>query len=215
LGLPLLALVVGLEPGKQALIVLSALLYTYMTLGWWKRVNGRELIFIIVVAGVGLIVGMMLSAKLDRRLSTILLAVFVIGVGLRGLFNVAHQRRAPLWLARCLLFLGGVVHGAFTTGGPVLTVYVHRALPHKSVFRATLAVMWLVLAIALMIGWTIAHAWDHDTLRVSLVGLPFMIGGLVAGEYLHHRVDERGFRLAVHLTLIAIGAVLLFAPTSK
>ena len=86
-----------------------------------------------------------------------------------------------------------------------------RALPHKSVFRATLAVMWLLLAIGLMIGWTIQHAWDAGTLRVSLVGLPFMIAGLVTGEYLHHRVDERGFRAAVNLTLILIGVVLLYS----
>src|SRR5437867_11154655 len=72
LGLPLLALVVGLEPGKQSLIVLGALLYTYMTLRWWKRVDRRQLAFIIAVTGVGLIIGMMLAARLDRRASTIL-----------------------------------------------------------------------------------------------------------------------------------------------
>ena len=111
-----------------------------------------------------------------------------------------------------LLLLGGVVHGAFTTGGPLLAVYCHRALPHKSVFRATLAVMWLLLAIGLMIGWTLGHAWDPGTLRISAVGLPFMIGGLVVGEYLHHRVDERGFRAVVNLTLIATGLILLLGP---
>jgi uncharacterized membrane protein YfcA len=212
LGLPLLALVVGLEPGKQSLIVLGALLYTYMTLRWWKRVNRRELLFVAIVAGVGLIAGMMIATKLDRRISTILLAVFVIAVGLRGLLNIAPNYRAPMWISKILLFLGGVIHGAFTTGGPVLTVYCQRAMPHKSTFRATLAVMWLLLAIMLMAGWTIGGTWDVQTPRVSLIGLPFMIGGLVAGEYLHHRVDERGFRAAVNLTLIAIGFVLLFLP---
>ena len=212
LGLPLLALVVGLEPGKQSLIVLGAVLYTYMTLRWWRRVDGRELAFIFLVTGVGLIVGMTAAAHLDRRMSTIVLALFIIAVGMRGLLNTAPDVRAPKWAAQVLLFLGGVVHGAFTTGGPLLTVYCRRALPHKSVFRATLAVMWLLLAIGLIVGWTLQHAWDPRTLRVSLIGLPFMIAGLVAGEHLHHRVDERGFRAAVNLTLIATGVILLLTP---
>src|SRR6266581_3071599 len=72
LGLPLLALVVGLEPGKQSLIVLGALLYTYMTLRWWKRVDRRQLLFIGAVTGAGLIAGMTVAALLDRRISTIL-----------------------------------------------------------------------------------------------------------------------------------------------
>ena len=77
--------------------------------------------------------------------------------------------------------------------------------------RATLAVMWLVLAIGLIIGWTFQDAWDPRTAHVCLVGLPFMIAGLVVGEYLHHRIDERRFRVAVNLTLVATGIVLLLA----
>jgi uncharacterized membrane protein YfcA len=103
------------------------------------------------------------------------------------------------------------VHGAFTTGGPVLVVYCHRALPEKSIFRATLAVMWLLLGVGLMIGWTVGHAWDDRTPRLTLLGLPFMIGGLAVGEYLHHRVDEQRFRSVVNLTLIAAGVALLWS----
>jgi uncharacterized membrane protein YfcA len=107
------------------------------------------------------------------------------------------------------------VHGAFTTGGPLLVVYCRRALPHKSVFRATLAVMWLALAIALVIGWTLSHAWDPQTPRVIVVGLPFLIAGIVVGEFLHHRVDENRFAALVNLTLTAVGVVLLISTLRR
>lgn len=208
-GLPLLTLVIGLDPAKQSLVTLSALLYAYMTLRWHGRVNWRELRFILIVAGTGLIVGIAIAARLNQRVSTILLAVFVMGVGLRGLLNLAPQFRAPEWLSRLLLFAGGVVHGAFTTGGPLLVVYCNRALPHKSVFRSTLGVMWLTLAAGLMIGWTITREWHPDTPGVCLIGLPFLVAGLIVGEWLHHRADERKFRVAVNFTLVATGIVLL------
>ena len=209
LGLPLLALVVGLVPGKQGLVVQSVLLSLYLSARWRRRVDRKQLRYILAVAGAGLIVGMFLFEVLPPRGSAIVLAAFVIAVALRGLFNLAPTFRAPPWLARLMLFLGGVVHGALTTGGPLLVIYCRRAMPHKSVFRATLAVMWLALAIGLMAGWTISGSWDAATPRVVLVGLPFLLAGLVAGEYLHHRVDEARFGMLVNVTLAAVGAVLL------
>ena len=209
LGLPLLALVVGLVPGKQALIVQGVLLYIYMSTRWRRRVDVRHLVVILVVAGAGLVVGILAFELLPQRGSEIALAIFVIAVGLRGLFDVAPQVRVPPWLAQVLLFLGGVVHGAFTTGGPLLVIYCRRVLPHKSVFRATLAVMWLALAIGLCIGWTLSSTWDPHTPRVLAVGIPFLILGTLAGEYLHHRVDEKRFATVVNATLTAVGLVLL------
>lgn len=211
LGLPLLTLVVGLEPGKQSLMVLGLVLYAYLSVRWRRQVDRRQLGFILAVTSVGLVAGMLLAARLNPRASAALLGGFVAVVGLRGLLNLAPELRAPAWVRRTMLFLGGVVHGAFTTGGPLLVIYCHRALPHKSVFRATLAVMWFLLGMALAAGWTFQHAWDPATPRLALLGLPFTLGGLTVGEWLHHRIDPRRFRSAVNLTLIAVGIVLAWS----
>jgi len=211
LGLPLLALVVGLEPGKQSLLVLGILLYAYLSIRWRRHIDRRQLTFIMAVTGVGLVIGMLAAARLNPRVSTALLAGFVMLVGLRELLGIAPDVRAPRWLRHLMLLLGGIVHGAFTTGGPVLIVYCHHALPHKSAFRATLAAMWFGLGIALAVGWTFGHLWEPATIRLSLLGLPFMIGGLFVGELLHHRIDQKTFRSGVNLTLIAVGIVLALA----
>src|SRR5687768_16874927 len=187
IGLPLMALVVGLVPGKQALVVQGVVLYTYITARSRRKIDLRQLTIILAVAGAGLVVGMAAFEFLPRRGSEITLSLFVIAVGLRGVLNLAPDFRAPAWLARAMLFLGGVVHGSFTTGGPLLVIYCRRAMPHKSTFRATLAVMWLALAIGLCVGWTVSGAWHPLTPRVFVIGLPFLAAGMVAGEYVHHR----------------------------
>ena len=211
LGLPPLALVVGLAAGKAALVALSSLMYLYLSLRWRHQVDWRQLGIIVLIAGLGLPLGMWLFHVLPRRASNVLLGAFVIAVGVRGLLKVAPRVVTSPWLSRAMLFAGGVVHGAFTTGGPLLVVYCRRALPDKSSFRATMGVVWLLLNAALMIGWTATGAWSHETWRVTLVGLPFVFAGTAAGEYLHHRVDERAFAAAVNLTLIAVGGVLVLA----
>ncbi len=209
-GVPLLALVVGIDPGKQSLVVLGMLLYVYVVTRHHERIAWRELRTIAIVAGIGAVVGLLVVKFLPPRASNVLLALFVIGVGIRGLLDVAPNYKAPMWLGRILLFLGGVVHGALTTGGPLIVIYARRMLPHKSVFRSTLAVMWLILGTVLVVGWTLTNSWAPTTARVTLIGMPFMILGVILGEVLHHRVDEKHFRTLVNLTLIASGAVLLW-----
>src|SRR4029078_1055983 len=58
LALPPLALLVGLPASKAALILLGTLVYSMLVLLWWRRVNGRDVLFICLVGGVGLAVGM-------------------------------------------------------------------------------------------------------------------------------------------------------------
>ena len=210
LGVPLLALVFGLEPGKQALVLLGMMLYTYVMVRHRAKVNWSALGVIVLICGAGLIVGLVVIKLLPPKGSNALLACFVVIVGTRGLLNIAPKLRPPMWLGRILLFAGGIVHGAFTTGGPLIVIYTRQALPHKSVFRATLAVVWFILGVGLIIGWTISHSWVPQTPKVTLVGLPFLALGTAVGEVLHHRVDERHFRTLVNVTLIATGGVLLW-----
>lgn len=211
-GVPLLTVVVGHAAAQQSVIVLGAVLYVYLTIRCWKEVNGRELVRILALAVPGLCVGVAIYKYLPVHLSTGLLGAFVIGVAVKGLLLRAPREcdGRPGWFGRAMLFVGGAAHGAFTTGGPLLVVYCRRALPGKSAFRATLAAMWLLLAIGLMLAWTVTHVWDKNTGRLAVTGFPFLVAGAVVGEYLHHRADGRAFALAVHLTLLATGALLLW-----
>ena len=72
-----------------------------------------------------------------------------------------------------------------------------------------LAVVWLILNVGLMIGWTASHNWSPRTPMLCLVGLPFLIAGLTVGEYLHHKLDGPAFRAFVNVVLIINGLLLI------
>src|SRR5215203_5019085 len=87
IALPLLAMLVGLDAGKCTLVVLGTLMYAILTARWHRRINYRELATIVVLAGVGLVVGMYLFERFDQheRAMRIALGVFVLTVGVQGL----------------------------------------------------------------------------------------------------------------------------------
>ena len=66
-GLPLLAMIVGLDAGKQSLLILSTLLYIYMVARWHAHVDVRRLIIMAVVAAIGIPIGLFLYGHLHRH----------------------------------------------------------------------------------------------------------------------------------------------------
>jgi len=211
-ALPLLAMLVGLSAGKCALVVLGTIMYAILTLRWHEHISYRQLAIIVVLAGVGLVIGMHLFERFEQHehAMRIALGVFVLLIGIQGLAWPTLLKLVPKPIARALVLGGGIVHGMFTTGGPLLVIYAQRAMPHKSEFRSTLGVMWLILNVGLMIGWTTTHNWSDQTLILCLVGLPFLFAGLTIGEYLHHKLDGPQFRTFVNVVLIINGLILIF-----
>jgi uncharacterized membrane protein YfcA len=213
LGLPLLALLVGLDVGKQSLLLLSTFVYLYIVIRHRTHIDWRQLAIMVAFATIGLPLGLWVYETLPLRAAMISLGAFITAVGLRNLLQIAPDTRAPRWVAKVLLVIGGAVHGAFTTGGPLLIVYGDQTLRPKATFRATLSLMWLALNALLAIVWTWRQHWLAPSFRLSLLGLPFMLGGLVLGERLHHVVSEMAFRKVVNITLIAMGLLLILIPT--
>jgi uncharacterized membrane protein YfcA len=128
-----------------------------------------------------------------------LLVAFGLFVTILATWKLAG--RAALW-PRPLLILGGVVHGLFGTGGPLIVYAVRTEIPDKTIFRSTLAVVWLALNTALLASMhrlpSIHSAW------IAAALLP----GLVVGHWLHRRLDATRFERAVWLLLLVAGAVL-------
>lgn len=103
----------------------------------------------------------------------------------------------------------GVIHGIYATGGPLLVYALGREELDKHQFRSTLAAVWLTLNAALLIGFLSEGRYGAGTGQQLLVLLPAVPLGIVLGEWLHARVDERRFKLTVFSLLIAAALSLL------
>ncbi len=107
------------------------------------------------------------------------------------------------------MFGAGIVHGVFATGGPLLVYALGKEGLDKHAFRSTLAGVWWVLNVALVVGFVLDGRYDATVAWQSLVLLPALPLGIVLGEWLHHRVDEDRFRTGIFFLLIAAAISLL------
>lgn len=101
------------------------------------------------------------------------------------------------------LLSGGIVHGIYGSGGPLVVWATSRQLTEKSIFRATLAVLWLVLGAALMVQFVSLGHLHTGTLATSATLLPCLLVGRVVGNRIHRQIAAEPFRKLVYGLLLA------------
>jgi uncharacterized membrane protein YfcA len=141
--------------------------------------------------------------------------LFVLCVSLFELVNTARADRnavtRPLSGPASLFWLlgGGVVQGLWVSGGPLIAYWAGRSLPDKGDFRSTLSCLFLILNVLLLFTHLFGGRINPESLRVSLVLLPVVFLGIAAGEWLHVRLPEKGFRVVVFSVLVFAGTAIV------
>lgn len=108
------------------------------------------------------------------------------------------------------VFGAGIIHGIYATGGPLLVYAVGRLGLDKHRFRSTLAVVWLTLNAVLIATFLLEDRYDATIVQDIAWLLPAIPVGIVVGELLHRRVDERRFKISVFSLLSVAALTLLF-----
>jgi uncharacterized membrane protein YfcA len=101
------------------------------------------------------------------------------------------------------LVAGGVIHGIYACGGPLVVYYATRVLEDKARFRATLSALWLTLNAVLLASYLVRGTLTPSSLGTSAILVAPLIAGSFVGDWIHHRVAATTFRRGVNVLLLA------------
>jgi len=209
-----------------AYVPVNMVLSAYLVLRHRDAVDGRLLLRRIVpFMALGLPAGLLLFRYSSGPLLKALFGVFVVGLAAFELLRLGRDARAaraaraatgdapalaPLAAApaAALLLLGGVIHGAFGTGGPMAVYVAGRQIADKRVFRSTLSALWLALNGVLVVTYALGGYLTPASVKLSLVLLVPLAVGTVVGEWTHRRLQGRTFAALVFTVLLLAGLAL-------
>lgn len=157
--------------------------------------------------GVGMVLGQALFYSLNTDILKTALGALVMFLAGRELWRRNQTPRSvPLlpWT-----FAAGVVHGIFATGGPLLVYALNAQSLDKATFRSTLTVVWMVMALVLAGSYLSSGQLGADDLPQIGILAAVLPLSILAGEWLHRRINPERFKTAINLLLVFCGLVLL------
>ena len=222
IALPVEGMLVGLKAAVPALTVVVFFASVVIAARDFHHIDRRQYLKIALIMAIGLLPGMWLFASIPERPLKLILGLFMIVVGITGLKETVYDRRQirlgrreagvkramPGWIGNTLLALGGIIHGAFASGGPFVVVYATEAIPGKSRFRATLCALWATLNGIMIIFYAISGELTGEVIALSAWSLPFVGVAIVLSNMIHHRVNGEIFSVFVYVALTVAGMIM-------
>ncbi|RCX20092.1 hypothetical protein DFR58_102161 [Anaerobacterium chartisolvens] len=231
LALPFCTSLAGIKTAVPVLVVIAWLLALYIIIIDFKSIVWREFIKIVSFVILGLPIGMWLFTFLPDAILKRVLGIFMIAVSVRGLYAAFKAKPAAAcgcgeagraagkaatgmskvkkYLLNFILFLGGIIHGAFGSGGPFIVIYAAEALPDKSNFRATICMLWFTLNSIIIFKNVRQGAMTPPVLELLLWTLPFLVVGMILGNYAHRKIKGNSFTKVVYGVLLISGVFML------
>jgi uncharacterized protein len=164
---------------------------------------------------IGLPLGLTVFLTVQTQNLSWALGLFVVCLSIWELVQLlrdnGNKERGKLAWPWSVLFLcvGGFVQGLWASGGPLIAYWGSRNIAGKGDFRATLAGLWVILNLILLIVHLAFGRVTGETLWADAVLLPVVVLAIILAEYLHDKMPERVFRVAVYTILCVSGLALL------
>lgn len=211
LAMPPSLQLVGADVAKPVLNLAALGICLVIAIMHYKDINWKELLIMIIAVGAGFALGFgveLLPINGDFLLK--LYGVVIVSIALLYIFVPVEKMDVPKWVLIIILFLGGVLHKLYVSGGPLVVIYALKRFKDKHQFRATLSVMWIILNLInfgqhIANGLFVPHIW-------LLVGLSFAVSALsfLIGHFLVKKLNINQFMKVTYVLLFISGFSLLF-----
>lgn len=198
------------------LVPLNVSLTLYLVIRYRATIDRRVLFLrILPLMGVGVLIGLALYEYLPadmelKKAFAVLIVVLSLFELIRLLKRMDRLPLVDLVPGRLWIFLSGITHGLYASGGPLLVYAINRLSLDKATFRSTLSAVWLILNSSMTVYFAVQGHLTGERLKMVAGFFPVLVIGSALGEFLHHRVPEYHFRVIVSALLLFAGAALLF-----
>ena len=215
ISLPFLSILIGAKTSIGINLIFQTL--TGMLLFWaWKDVSFKRLPVFLFWVTIGIVVGTLFLTHVDDYLLEIFLGFYLVLYASKQIWGhwfpehavMTSFKAGPLY-ALVTGVSGGLVSGAFGTGGPMLVSFIKSlALPKDNMRATILLVMFFCniirIAMSLQVG-----QFDEKVFTYALYALPFFIAGIFSGSIIVRILSEKQFRSSINFIILAAGCMLL------
>ncbi|MDE7372457.1 MAG: sulfite exporter TauE/SafE family protein [Clostridia bacterium] len=215
LAMPFSIMLVGFDAAKPILNVLGIVASIGVIASNVRAVNKYELCKILSLSLVGMLAGLMIvyyvnlsAGILYKVLGTVIICFTIMGCS-QTFSKYPPKNDKPNVFMYLVLVAGGLVHGMFVCGGPLLVVYAARTLKDKEEFRTTLSAIWLVLNSIIMVSDIQAGLFVYNTNLLMSASTVVLLFALFIGNIIARKMNKKLFMILTYVLMAISGISLL------
>jgi uncharacterized protein len=213
LNAPLLMIVMPAKIIVPALVMLGVLSSFAIVARDHRHIDWRSVRRTLPYGILGIVAGLWVFKSLEARFIEKGLGFFILSYGLYSLWRISRQpgplKIQPAVLAGIMGTTSGLIGTMFgALAGVFVAVYLDILELGKQAFRATMAATLMLMGIARALGYVAVGAVSADVLTTFAVALPLMGFGVILGNRLHAKLNQRGFSRLVGVLFVLIGGFL-------
>ena len=213
LAMPFSIMLLGVETARPVLTFYALMLTLYLAVRYRKSVVREHYAKMITAMLIGLPIGIAAYNYLPKGILITGLSIFMIIVSVRGILNafgfVGKSKPIKDIIALPLVFVGGIIHGALSSGGPLVIIYATEKIKDKSEFRATLCLVWSTLNILIITQMLFSRQIGGQIVKTAAVAFPFLIAGAVLGDFAHKHIRDTVFTKLTYIVLLITGIFMM------
>lgn len=210
----------GMHTGVVILTIIAIIPQLTVVVRNFRKISWRNYLIIVGLMFPFLFVGRALQSMVDTAVLKRILACFVIAISVFRLVQVriravrsreGKQEKGDCvkWYSYFALAGAGVIHGMFSSGGPLAIIYASSAIKERDSFRSTMCLLWITLNTVLTVSYAVDGSITAGMLKTVLCLVPFLVAGIVAGNLIVRKVDNKVFSIVVYACLLVTGIFML------
>jgi uncharacterized protein len=164
---------------------------------------------ILPAMGFGLVLGIIIFHLIQSAGLKKIFGLLVILLAGKELFRLLrHETPSKIFSnikSNTYIAAAGLIHGIYATGGPLLIYALGKLNLAKSVFRSTLAAVWLIFSVVLTASYIFSGTFTISSLTYIAMLFPVIVIGIYLGERLHRHINADTFKIFVFAFLLLAG----------
>lgn len=210
IAMPLLIEAMGVQEAASMFALVAITAEIILLIRYRHAMNFQAVRRLSLASIVGVPLGVVLAQRVEQGTALTLLGVLLIGYALYALLRLRlPEIKHPNW-AYGFGFLGGLLAGAYNTGGPPIVIYGTCRGWKPDEFRSNLQGYFTLNSLMVIASHALARHYKPEVVQSYLYAAPGVVLGLVVGVSLNRYINPVFFRKLVLALLIFLGLNLIF-----
>ena len=180
---------IGVDEAKALLNAIAQISSLMIVITGYKHINWKEFFKMFLFMIIGMIVGLKIFEVLPMKGLLVFYGVLIIAIALEKLFLKKEINISSIGMIAIIL-VAGIIHGMFVSGGALLVIYATKVLKDKEEFRATIALIWLVIGFYITGMQVQAGHFNSHVILLLIIGIIPVFLGTWIGTKLVKKINQ-------------------------